>query len=182
MTRTLLLAVSLSLCGCKSLYNLVRGEQVLSQPLHHRQRPGRPGRLARRRRHGADALQPHAVSASLQERLGVDWKSLSAAFYEFDPARMWQMFAFGAAVMHQRCAEVNQTLGWHLFEKGAGGCGTEDELLAALEAVRDAARVCAQNRKKAEVCRKSDVITFEPSPVPAHCKGGSGAPVQLAAD
>jgi predicted acylesterase/phospholipase RssA len=110
-------------------------------------------------------FEPHELPAALGKLdEQVTWDSLNAAFYQFDPHSMGQTFAFGAAVMQQRCAEVNRTLGWHLQTTARDYCGTEADLLAALKPVIQQADRCEGQRKSVEVCGPKDVIDLTPHP------------------
>jgi len=93
----------------------------------------------------------------------ITWDKLNASFYEFDPHAMGQTFAFGAAVMQQRCAEVNRTLGWHLHGPTKDYCGTEADLIAALKPIIQRADQCASQKKAVEVCGPKDVIDLSPT-------------------
>jgi predicted acylesterase/phospholipase RssA len=110
-------------------------------------------------------FQPHELPAVLGKLdIKITWDTLNAAFYQFDPQAMGQTFAFGAAVMQQRCAEVNRTLGWHLQTAAKDYCGTEADLLAAIRPVIQQADKCAGQKKSVEVCGSRDVIDLSPHP------------------
>jgi len=109
-------------------------------------------------------FQPHELPPALSKLdTQITWDKLNASFYEFSPAAMGQTFAFGAAVMQQRCAEVNRTLGWHLQAQSKDYCGSEAELIAALRPVIQQADKCAGQRKSVEVCGPKDIIDLTPT-------------------
>jgi len=79
---------------------------------------------------------PHELPASLTGpdsiEPAVSLQSLGAAGYEFNPKEMWQLFVLGAATAHQRCAQLDDVLGWHL----GSWCGTVDTLRNELSPIR----------------------------------------------
>jgi len=110
-------------------------------------------------------FEPHELPAALSKLdHKITWDELNATFYQFDPHSLGQTFAFGAAVMQQRCPEVVRTLGWHLQTPNRDYCGTEAELLAALRPVIQQADRCEGQKKSVEVCGPKDVVDLTPHP------------------
>jgi len=110
-------------------------------------------------------FEPHELPPVLGKLdTKVTWDTLNAAFYQFEPSAMGQTFAFGAAVMQERCAEVNRTLGWHLQTQAKDYCGSEADLLAAIRPVIQQADRCEGQKKSVEVCGPKDVIDLTPHP------------------
>jgi predicted acylesterase/phospholipase RssA len=108
-------------------------------------------------------FEPHALPPALGKLdTQVTWDKLNASFYEFDPHSMGLTFAFGAAVMQQRCVEVNRTLGWHLWSPTRDYCGTEADLIAAIKPVIQQADRCEGQKKAVEICGPKDVIDLSP--------------------
>lgn len=62
----------------------------------------------------------------------VNWSTLAAIGYEFNPRETWNLFVLGALTAQERCNEINDTLAWHL----PASCGDRRAALAALKTLR----------------------------------------------